>query len=102
HMKRLLNVETALANFYASGPLVLEEKLGPILWQLPPSFAFDPERLAGFFRLLPRSTKAAARLARRHDERLAGRAYVGTNVDRPIRYALEARHPTFSDPAFVA
>src|SRR3954470_13478729 len=41
HMKQLLNVETALANFYASGVLVLEEKLGPILWQLPPRMRFD-------------------------------------------------------------
>src|SRR5579863_4218762 len=33
HMLRLRNVETALANFFASGVLCLKEKLGPILWQ---------------------------------------------------------------------
>ena len=60
HMKRLKNVEAPLANFFASGVLCLREKLGPILWQLPPSFRFDAEKLAGFFDLLPRDTGAAA------------------------------------------
>ena len=35
HMKRLRGVETALANFFASGLLALGPKLGPLLWQLP-------------------------------------------------------------------
>ena len=33
HMKKLREVEVPLANFFASGVLALEEKLGPILWQ---------------------------------------------------------------------
>jgi uncharacterized protein YecE (DUF72 family) len=37
HMKRLLDVETPLANFFASGVLRLEQKLGPVLWQFPES-----------------------------------------------------------------
>ena len=102
HMKRLLDVDTALANFYASGPLALQEKLGPILWQLPPSFRFDADRLAGFFERLPRSTKQAARLAARHDHRTEGRSYTTATIDRPLRYALEVRHPSFQDPAFFA
>lgn len=36
HMLRLKNVETPLANFFASGLFNLREKLGPILWQFPP------------------------------------------------------------------
>lgn len=36
HMKQLKNIEEAQANFWASGVLRLEEKLGPVLWQLPP------------------------------------------------------------------
>ena len=36
HMKQLRDVETSLANFYASGVLALGAKLGPFLWQLPP------------------------------------------------------------------
>ena len=38
HMKKLREVEVPLANFFASGVLALEEKLGPILWQFPPNF----------------------------------------------------------------
>src|SRR3954466_13617496 len=75
HMKKLRGVESALANFFASGLLALREKLGPILWQLPPSLGFDADRLRDFFDLLPRDTQAAARLARRHDDKLKARAF---------------------------
>src|SRR5690349_19571590 len=61
HMKRLKNVEEAQANFWASGLLRLEEKLGPILWQLPPNFEFNHDTLDRFFGELPRSTFDAAR-----------------------------------------
>jgi uncharacterized protein YecE (DUF72 family) len=100
HMKRLNDVETALANFFASGVLAFGNKLGPILWQLPPSFRFDERRLTEFFDLLPRTTAQAARLARRHDHRVAGRSHTTCDVDRPLRYALEVRHPSFRDPSF--
>ena len=74
-MKRLKGADTALANFLASGILRLREKLGPILWQLPPNFAYDRGRLESFFRSLPRTTTAAAALARHHDSKVAGRAW---------------------------
>src|SRR6185503_14099182 len=67
HIKRLKDVEAPLANFFASGLLCLREKLGPILWQLPPSFSYDRDRLAAFFEMLPRDTAAASRLAAKHD-----------------------------------
>jgi uncharacterized protein YecE (DUF72 family) len=102
HMKRLKDVETPLANFFASGVLALGAKLGPVLWQLPPSFRFDPERLEGFFALLPRTTEEAARLARRHDAKLRHRAVLKADDERPIRHALEIRHDSFRDPAFIA
>src|SRR4051794_771955 len=38
HMKRLLDIEQPLANFFGSGLLLLKEKLGPFLWQFPPNF----------------------------------------------------------------
>jgi uncharacterized protein YecE (DUF72 family) len=101
HMKRLRDPETALANFFASGVLALGEKLGPLLWQLPPSQAFEPERLAAFFGLLPRGTGQAAELASRHDERLADRALTETDADRPLRHALEVRHSSFADARAV-
>jgi uncharacterized protein YecE (DUF72 family) len=101
HMKKLRGVETALANFFASGVLALNEKLGPILWQLPPSLGYDAERLQGFFEQLPRDTKEAAKLAQRHDARLNGRAWTKADANRPVRHAIEVRHDTFKTPEFV-
>jgi uncharacterized protein YecE (DUF72 family) len=102
HMLRLRNVAVPLANFFASGVLHLGPKLGPILWQLPPNFRFDPDRVEAFFRLLPRDTGAALSLARRHGPRLKGRSWLRTDARRPIRHALEIRHDSFVDPRFVA
>src|ERR671926_1863183 len=62
HMKKLRGVETALANFFASGILALGPKLGPVLWQLPENLPYDEDRLADFFALLPRTTTEAALL----------------------------------------
>ncbi len=101
HMKKLRDVETPLANFFASGVLALGAKLGPLLWQLPPNLPFDADRLAPFLALLPRSTAEAATLAQRHDERLEGRAWTSTDADRPLRHALEVRHPSYRDPALI-
>jgi len=101
HMKKLAGVETPLANFFASGVLALGDRLGPVLWQLPPSLGYDERRLAAFFVLLPRTTTAAAELAARHDERMEGRAYLSTDAERPLRHALEVRHRTFEIPAFI-
>jgi uncharacterized protein YecE (DUF72 family) len=102
HMKRLQDVTAPLANFFASGIFNLREKLGPILWQLPPSFRYDRARLAGFFESLPHDTSAALRLARRRDSRLKGRARLAIDAQRPIRHALEVRHESFRDPDFIA
>jgi uncharacterized protein YecE (DUF72 family) len=101
HMLRLRGVETALANFFASGLLALEHKLGPLLWQLPPTLKLDEPRLVEFLQLLPRSAKDAAKLARRHDERLKGRARVRVAQDRELRHALELRHPSFATPKLI-
>ena len=85
HMKRLRDIEAPLANFYHSGIDELGAKLGPFLWQFPPSFAFDPARLAAFFELLPRDT---ATLGAR-------------GPSRALRHAIEIRHRSFETPAFV-
>src|SRR5688572_7153535 len=39
HMLRLRGIGAALANFFASGVLALDDKLGPVLWQFPPQLA---------------------------------------------------------------
>jgi uncharacterized protein YecE (DUF72 family) len=101
HMKKLTDPEVTLANFFASGVLALRAKLGPILWQLPPNFGFDPQRLTAFFAHLPRSTGEAAWLARHHDERLKDRALTDTDADRPLRHAMEVRHDSFKTAAFT-
>jgi uncharacterized protein YecE (DUF72 family) len=100
HMKRLQGVEVPLANFFASGVLALGHKLGPILWQLPERLTFEPDRLAGFFALLPRTTQAAAELAKKHDEKLKGEPHTDPGPDRPLRYALEVRHPSYQTAEF--
>jgi uncharacterized protein YecE (DUF72 family) len=101
HMKKLKGIESALANFLASGVLALGPKLGPILWQLPPNFPFDAARLASFFELLPRSTKEAARRAADHDRRVKDPC-TRAELDLPMRHALEIRHKSFETPDFIA
>ncbi len=101
HILRLKEAGQALANFFASGPLALKQKLGPILWQLPPNFKFDAERFDAFLSSLPRTTREAAALAKRHDDKIKGRAWTRTDAERPVRHALEIRNESFRDPAFI-
>jgi uncharacterized protein YecE (DUF72 family) len=102
HMKRLNDPVAPLGNFVASGVLRLGRKLGPVLWQLPPNFHFNHDKLDAFFRLLPRDTHAAAACGRRHDQRLKARAWLRTGPRRQrLRHALEVRHKSFCDPEFI-
>jgi len=101
HMLRLRNAQAALANFFASGVLRLGAKLGPLLWQLPPNFKFNRRQIDDFLSILPRDTKAAARMARKHDQRLKRPPWLKTDVDQPLLYALEIRHESFKDQAFI-
>jgi uncharacterized protein YecE (DUF72 family) len=101
HMKRLKDVRAPLANFLASGVFNLRHKLGPVLWQFPPQMRFDHGRFAAFLEILPVDTAAALRLARGRDARLKGRARLAIDAVRPLRHAMEIRHPSFLDPEFV-
>ena len=101
HQKRLRDVRIPLANFFASGLLLLGKKMGPILWQFPPSFRYDHDRLAGFLDLLPHDTKAALALARRRDARMKGKTRLAIDATRTIRHAIEIRHESFLDTRFV-
>jgi uncharacterized protein YecE (DUF72 family) len=101
HMLRLKQVEKPLANFFASGIFKLREKLGPILWQFPPNFAFDAERLASFLALLPRDLHDAAALARKREAFMRGRVALSIGTNHAMRYALEVRHESFRDRRFV-
>ena len=103
HMKRLRDIGTPLANFFASGVLELGPMLGPVLWQLPERLRFDADVLGSFLGQLPRSTLEAAELASRHDDKVPDdRAVTTTDSDRPLRHALEFRSPTFADEAAYA
>jgi len=101
HMLRLRGIGPALANFFASGVLALEDKLGPVLWQFPPQLAFDPQLIADFTDALPHDTAEALALARGHDARLEGRAHLTVDTPRPLRHAIEVRHASYADPAFA-
>jgi uncharacterized protein YecE (DUF72 family) len=78
HRRALAEAGESIERFFGSGVLELKSKLGPVLWQLPPTKSFDPEDFAAFLALLP--------------QRLDGRA---------IRHAVEFRHASFRVPEFV-
>lgn len=101
HIRRLREPEKPLANIFASGVLLLREKLGPFLWQFPPNFKFDEELFDHFFSLLPRDTEQASTLARHHEPRMNGRSATETDAKRKLRHAVEIRNESFADPAFV-
>jgi uncharacterized protein YecE (DUF72 family) len=110
HMKKLVGVETALANFFASGVLALGTKLGPFIWQLPPMMKFnegpfEAARYESFFRQLPRTVRSAVKLAKRCDERMLTRAFLNPILrkgeDPQLRHAIEVRHGSFAQPAFI-
>ncbi len=75
---KLADAGPAIAHFLGSGITELGEKLGPILWQLPPFRRFNAGDVAAFLALLPPEVGGL-----------------------PLRHALEARHASFRDPAFI-
>lgn len=102
HILRLRDVEKPIANFLASGVLALKDKLGPMLWQFPPSFKFDAELFETFLKLLPHDTEAALEMAKGCEARMEGRSYLQIDRKRRLRHAVEIRNQSFVDPAFVA
>ncbi|MCC2973467.1 DUF72 domain-containing protein [Massilia sp. IC2-476] len=102
HMLKLKDIEGPLANVLASGVFELRDKLGPFLWQFPPVVKFDPVRFEHFLSLLPQDTDAALELARQYQPRMEGRVSLEAGPTRPMRHAVEIRHESFMDPAFIA
>ncbi|MGZ3688508.1 MAG: DUF72 domain-containing protein [Bdellovibrionota bacterium] len=101
HLRRLREVDQPLANFFASGILALREKLGPILWQFPPSMKFDPVRFEAFFQKLPRTTREAATIAEHHNAWMEGRVFLEPGPSHPVRHCVEIRNESFQTPEFV-
>ncbi|HUQ18110.1 MAG TPA: DUF72 domain-containing protein [Gemmatimonadaceae bacterium] len=102
HNLKLRNCDEAMGNFFASGILLLGEKTGPFLWQLPATYSFDPERMNSFMDSLPRSSREAESVARRHDYRLRRGACTEASADVPYRHAFEVRHPSYFSDEFYS
>ncbi len=52
HMKKLKNVEDSVNRFFERVD-ILSDRLAPVLFQLPPNWHCNPERLADFLSMLP-------------------------------------------------
>jgi uncharacterized protein YecE (DUF72 family) len=78
HRRALSGAAAVVERFLKGGVLELQDKLGPINWQLMPTTKFDAADFEGFLKLLPRSS--------------GGRA---------LRHAVEVRHKSFRVPEFV-
>jgi len=100
HLRRLKDVEEPLANFFASGVLALNDKLGPFLWQLPPNFKYDHDLIAKFFKLLPPTSAAASLLAKKHTGMVKERAWLRPGPQRALRHCIEVRNESFMVPEF--
>jgi len=72
HLKKLVGVDEDLRDYFRRIEL-LGDRLGVILWQLPPSLHEDTERLQSFLARLPREMKHAVEF--RHRSWLQPRVY---------------------------
>lgn len=79
HRRVLAEAGSSVERFFSSGVLELKHKLGPVLWQLPPTKTFNADDFAAFLELLPRTLDGM-----------------------PIRHAVEVRHASFVTPDFIA
>lgn len=75
----LAEAQESVDRFFASGVMALKNKLGPINWQFMPTKKLDLADFEGFLKCLPK--------------RIDG---------RDIRHAVEVRHASFADAAFVS
>lgn len=76
--KRLADTGRGIDGFVFGGLAEFGSRLGPVLWQLPPSRPFDADDLAAFLDLLPRVLNG-----------------------EPMRHVLEVRHRSFLDQRYV-
>lgn len=102
HILRLKEIDGPVANVLASGVFNLREKLGPFLWQFPPNFKFDPERMEHFLGLLPHDSEAGLALARNYEPRMEGKVALDIDKKRQLRHAVEIRNESFMDESFIA
>ncbi|MBV9863037.1 MAG: DUF72 domain-containing protein [Alphaproteobacteria bacterium] len=77
HRRDLAEAGSSIERFFDSGVLELQDKLGPVLWQFPPTMRFDAGGFAAFLELLPQTLE-----------------------NRLIRHVVEVRHNSFRGPEF--
>ena len=77
--QRSLAGASRMAAAFLDDLAALGDRLGPVVWQFTPARRFDADDLAAFLDRLPRALG-----------------------DRPLRHALEVRHPSFLCDAYVA
>jgi uncharacterized protein YecE (DUF72 family) len=77
--KVLAEAGESVARFVGQGIVELGDRLGPILWQFMATKRFEPDDMRAFLALLPKNHDGVA-----------------------LRHAVQVRHDSFADPAFVA
>jgi uncharacterized protein YecE (DUF72 family) len=78
HRGDLREAGGSIDRFLNSGVTELGDRLGPLLWQFPPTKKFDEADFAGFLELLPRDFQGAR-----------------------LRHVVEVRHRSFCVPDFI-
>lgn len=101
HTRKLEDVRVPLANYFASGVLLLGKKLGPILWQFPQWLRFDKDTMTAFLDLLPKTSDEAATLSRENTIKTDAKRWTDVIAEVDLRYAFEPRHESFFTPEFV-
>ncbi|MFW2851107.1 DUF72 domain-containing protein [Sphingomonas sp. TX0543] len=76
--KILAEAGESVARFVSQGIVELGDRLGPILWQFMATKKFDADDFGAFLKLLPASHEGVR-----------------------LRHAVQVRHESFADPAFV-
>ena len=79
HRRELGGAGDSIAHFLKSGVTELGDRLGPLLWQFPPTKKFEETDFGAFLALLPREFEG-----------------------RALRHVVEVRHASFLAPAFIA
>jgi uncharacterized protein YecE (DUF72 family) len=100
HQHRLENPAKNVADFLASGVLFLQEKMRPVLWQIPSSLSFQRDTVDAFLAVLPHSVGEARQLIKRHSTAAEADQVLPDTLDHPIRHCFEVRNASFLNPVF--
>lgn len=101
HVKRLKDYGSGLANFFATGLLRLDEKLGVILWQFPAFVALKDSRFEDFFGVLPKNSLEALEIAKNYTPKLQDIVDLTVTKNFPIQHVFEFRNESFFNSDFL-